>query len=154
MLQVSGNRGTKVFDTYTLQPGDVQTILRYVQERDAVAHNANFEVLWARDAGVELRLDDTMIQSRVLYGGTETFKQLRHSLADVAERELEVELDKTEQTSDWSGQLTEEQLEYAKTDAEITRTLYYRLQKRLREEQLEATYSRPRTSSRTASARR
>lgn len=66
--------------------------------------------------------------SRVLYGGTDGFKRLRHSLADVVERELGETLPKEEQTSDWSRRpLTHEQVEYAARDAEVLLPLADRL---------------------------
>ena len=107
LVQVAGDRGTVILDA---DVEDVRPLLEYVRDRAAVAHNANFEELWARAHEVELFLEDTMVMSRVLYGGTALQKRLRHGLADVAARELEIELDKEQQVSDWSGPLTEEQL--------------------------------------------
>lgn len=39
-----------------------------------------------------------------------------HKLSDIARRYLDISLDKTEQVSDWSGELTESQLQYASDD--------------------------------------
>jgi DNA polymerase-1 len=46
-------------------------------------------------------------------------KKISHKLEDVLQRELEVKLDKEHQVSDWSGDLTQEMLEYAAKDAEV-----------------------------------
>lgn len=53
----------------------------------------------------------------------------RHRLVDVVERHLGIELDKTYQASDWSGELSEEQLDYAAKDTEIMVDLYDVLKK-------------------------
>jgi len=74
-----------------------------------------------RHYGIDLDLDDTMVMSQVLYTGTDAAKskQFSHSLQAVAKRELKRELDKSEQTSDWTGELTEEQIRYAALDAHV-----------------------------------
>lgn len=55
----------------------------------------------------------------------------RHDLRTIAKEILNVTLDKTQQTSDWAGELSEEQLTYAAKDVEILWPLYYELGKRL-----------------------
>lgn len=48
-----------------------------------------------------------------------------HSLKAVCERELNISLDKSQQTSDWAQRpLTLEQLEYAALDAEVLLLLH------------------------------
>ncbi len=61
---------------------------------------------------------------------------VKYSLKNVAKMFLGEELDKTEQTSDWGGELTESQIAYASKDASILLKLYkvqseYILKKRL-----------------------
>jgi DNA polymerase I len=88
-----------------------------------IAHNAPFERSWvAHHYGLDLEtLDDTMVMSQVLYTGTDAAraKQFSHSLQAVAKRELKREIDKSEQSSDWTGELTEEQIRYAALDAHV-----------------------------------
>lgn len=55
----------------------------------------------------------------------------RHSLKTIAKEVLGVTLDKTHQTSNWMGELTDEQIMYAATDVDILWPLYYELGKRL-----------------------
>jgi DNA polymerase I-like protein with 3'-5' exonuclease and polymerase domains len=89
---------------------------------DGLAHNAPFERQWVkRHYGIDLDLDDTMVMSQVLYTGTNAAraKQFSHSLQAVVKRELKRELDKTEQGSDWTGELAEEQIRYAALDAQV-----------------------------------
>ncbi len=49
---------------------------------------------------------------------------VKYSLKSVAKMFLGVELDKTEQTSDWGGELTDSQIAYASKDASILLQLY------------------------------
>jgi ribonuclease D len=42
-----------------------------------------------------------MVMSQVLHGGTENFKRVKHGLADVVRRELDIDLDKELQESVW-----------------------------------------------------
>jgi DNA polymerase-1 len=137
LVQAHDGERTIVADAFTC---DVTPLFARVEECGGVAHNANFEELWAREYGFDLMLEDTMIMSRVLYGGTDGFKRLRHGLAEVAERELEVTLDKEMQTSDWSGPLTDEQIAYAELDAEILLKLHTHLKRRLHQEGLWKVY--------------
>lgn len=85
-----------------------------------VAHNAVFEAQWFQHNGVSFcyPLFDTMIASQLLLNGYPP--SINHGLADVARRELEQVLDKSEQTGDWgTGDLSKSQLEYAAKDAAI-----------------------------------
>ena len=85
LVQAHDGEDTLVVDAFATDPSPVFAL---VKERGGVAHNANFEELWARYYGHELMLEDTMIMSRVLYGGTDGFKLLRHSLEEVARRDV------------------------------------------------------------------
>jgi len=51
-------------------------------------------------------------------------KKVSHKLKDVVRRELGEELDKEQQKADWSGELTDEMLNYAAKDAELLPPLY------------------------------
>src|SRR5438034_1263430 len=59
---------------------------------------------------------DTMLASQLLNAGLHS---RRHRLEDIAKYFLHEELSKEEQSSDWSGELTPEQLQYAATDAAV-----------------------------------
>jgi ATP-dependent Lhr-like helicase len=91
-----------------------------------VIHNASFERQVLARYGLSLEgVIDTLAISRgkrghKIGGG--------HSLKAVCKRELDLELDKSEQTSDWSRRpLTEGQIAYAALDAEILLRLYEHL---------------------------
>ncbi|HEX8457587.1 MAG TPA: DNA polymerase [Pyrinomonadaceae bacterium] len=83
-----------------------------------VAHNAKFDAKWTRHhLDTELGgIFDTMLASQLVSAGE---SEDRHSLAAVAARYLDETVDKTEQLSDWSGELSAAQLEYAARDARL-----------------------------------
>jgi DNA polymerase-1 len=83
-----------------------------------IFHNAKFDLKFLRQAGLQVHgpFIDTMLASQLLDAG---LRSRRHGLADVVRHFLHAELDKDEQSSDWSGELTPEQLHYAATDAAV-----------------------------------
>ena len=119
-----------------------------------VAHNAKFDAKWvAHFLGVELCADydsradnknevergglfDTLLASQLVSAGEQ---EDRHSLASVAERYLGEAVDKTQQVSDWSGELSGAQLEYAARDAALLLPLRARLVEALRSNSLTRT---------------
>jgi DNA polymerase-1 len=119
-----------------------------------VAHNAKFDAKWARHfLGVELcgefdsraegknevergGLFDTLLASQLVSAGEQ---EDRHSLAVVAERYLDQTVDKTLQVSDWGGELTRAQLEYAARDAALMLPLRAKLVEALRANSLTRT---------------
>jgi DNA polymerase-1 len=140
LVQAHDGERTLVVDAFKCDP---RPLFEHVKGEDLVAHNANFEELWLwHEFAVTLpTMDDTMVMSQVLYGGTEDFKKVRHGLADVVQRELGIDLDKELQESDWGAEeLTYEQLDYAAKDAEILLPLAGRLIQRLYDEGLMPTY--------------
>jgi DNA polymerase I-like protein with 3'-5' exonuclease and polymerase domains len=93
-----------------------------------IAHNAKFDAKWIKHKlGVELGgLFDTLLASQIVSAGD---TEERHGLEAVAARYLGETVDKAEQLSDWSGELSHAQLEYAARDAAVL--------PRLREKQIE-----------------
>jgi DNA polymerase-1 len=133
-------RPTALIDAFAVDPALFLHVLDGCNE-SIVAHNANFEELWMREYGFHWHLEDTLVMSRVLHGGTDGFKRLRHTLADVVRRELGETVAKDERLSDWSRRpLTQEQLEYAARDAEILVPLAGMLIQRLYDEGLMRVY--------------
>ncbi|HEX8558967.1 MAG TPA: DNA polymerase [Pyrinomonadaceae bacterium] len=112
-----------------------------------VAHNAKFDAKWVSHyLGVELCADfdsradnknevergglfDTLLASQLISAGEQ---EDRHSLASVVGRYLDQEVDKTQQVSDWGGELSAAQLEYAARDAALMLPLRARLVEALR----------------------
>ena len=100
-----------------------------------VAHNAKFDAKWAKhQLGTELGgVFDTMLASQIVSAGE---SEDRHSLAAVAARHLDETVDKSEQLSDWSGELSAAQLEYAARDAALMLPLREALIERLKRDDL------------------
>ncbi|HEY0099361.1 MAG TPA: DNA polymerase [Pyrinomonadaceae bacterium] len=100
-----------------------------------VAHNAKFDAKWTKhQLGVELGgIFDTLLASQIVSAGE---SEDRHSLAAVAARYLDETVDKSEQLSDWSGELSEAQLEYAARDAALMLPLRERLIELLKRDEL------------------
>lgn len=90
-----------------------------------IGHNLSFDLHWL----IKLygyrpwKCADTMLLSQIYWAGIE---QYRHSLKAVCER-LGLEIDKTQQTSNWGWPLNNEQLNYAAYDT----TVLFRVWKKL-----------------------
>lgn len=89
-----------------------------------VAHNAVFELKHLLQAGLSPRTPYcTMLMGNAIYN--EHF-----SLAELCAAQLSIQLDKTEQTSDWDrAELTPSQLQYAARDVVAVSLLHLRLKK-------------------------
>jgi ribonuclease D len=143
LVQLSDGRGAKVFDMYTDEAWDARAAL--ITADELVAHNAVFERKWLRaKLGVDIGvIHDTMIMSQVLYTGTKAAlnRSFSHSLASVVQRELKIEMDKEEQTSDWGTlTLTPAQKRYAAFDAAVLPKLACKLLSRIDYAGLRETY--------------
>ena len=112
-------------------------------------HNTKFDAKWVRlHLGVELGgeydtrangngvetverggLFDTLLASQLVSAGEQ---EDRHSLRSVVERYLDESVDKALQVSDWGGELSAGQLEYAARDAAVLLPLRDKLVEQLR----------------------
>ena len=93
-----------------------------------VGHNLAFDIRFLAQLGfVPCSVFCTMLASRVLYAGT----RVSHKLVDVLHRELAVTVNKDEQKSNWSKQLTNAQLRYAAEDVKHLRKLAEGLRSKL-----------------------
>jgi DNA polymerase-1 len=136
LVQLAAPDGVRIIDLdrFTdgdLKRGDALAPLRELlaaQRPVKIAHNAKFDAKWIKHTlGIELGgLFDTLLASQILSAGD---TEERHSLEAVASRYLDETVDKAEQLSDWSGELSASQLEYAARDASVL--------PRLREKQIE-----------------
>ena len=115
------------------QAGGLDALQDVLSGVRGIAHNATFDMGFLRHTGVRSTLDCTLIASHVLTGK-------REKLSEVAERHLGVRLDKAEQKSDWSGELTEAQLRYAATDAAVLVPLFDALRDELGREASHRVY--------------
>ena len=145
LVQFSNGKNTYVID---LKPfadhGDIKTMPELAPLRDLltapkpikIAHNAKFDVKWiCHHLGVDINgIFDTLLASQLIAAGDQ---DRRHNLAEVANFFLGVELDKSEQVSDWSAaELTESQIQYAAKDAMIMVGLREKVVERLKQDEL------------------
>ena len=101
-----------------------RAFLKEVLEGDSgkIFHNAKFDLQFLRGEGIlPENIRDTMLAAELLRpcGGPR-----KVNLAAVASHYLGVSLDKTEQTGDWSGALSDSQLAYAASDSRILLQLW------------------------------
>jgi DNA polymerase I-like protein with 3'-5' exonuclease and polymerase domains len=146
LVQFSNGRNTRVIDLRAFGSGEalknspdlepLRQLLTAEMPRK-VAHNAKFDAKWIRHhLGIELGgIYDTYLASQLIAAGD---TDRRHGLADVAQYFLGVEMDKSQQVSDWSAaELSHSQIEYAARDAAIMPQVRDKLDERLKSDQLE-----------------
>lgn len=94
-----------------------------------ITHNGKFDWQFLAQAGLQPAppFFDTQLAYQVLTAGLKTSL----SLQTLAQKLLNIALDKTQQVSDWSQPLTSKQLQYAAVDAAILLELYPILVKKL-----------------------
>jgi len=136
LLSIAPLSGGKplVFDILGI--GGVKLLREGLKQLRGIAHNATFDLAFLTRAGAPLALTDcTKIAAHI--AGSETGSM---DLATVAGKYLAREVDKTLQTSDWTGCLSDMQIAYAAKDAELVRDLWFMLQDRIRRQGSERVY--------------
>ena len=120
LLQVATPEHTFVID---VRRCPVQTVAPvFTAEHRIVGHNLKFDLEFLVAAGLPWPVGeilDTMLAVQVLGAGTPEGLLKGNGLQAVVKRYLGIALDKTAQTSDWSGPLSDAQLRYAAIDAAI-----------------------------------
>jgi DNA polymerase I-like protein with 3'-5' exonuclease and polymerase domains len=126
LIQLAAPDGVRIIDLDRFADGDVKKSEALAPLRELlsaarpvkIAHNAKFDAKWIKHTlGVEIGgLFDTLLASQLISAGD---TDERHGLEAVASRYLNETVDKAEQLSDWSGELSEAQLEYAARDASV-----------------------------------
>ena len=109
-------------------------------ERFWLAHNAAFDLGWLDVYGWHPKgqVRDSMLASRLLTNG---MSQVKNGLAHVAKRILGVDVDKEQQRSDWSGDLSQEQLDYAAKDVELLCEMDHPIHQQIAEQGLGRAYA-------------
>jgi DNA polymerase I-like protein with 3'-5' exonuclease and polymerase domains len=134
LIQLATPQTSFVIDCFRCAPDQLKPVLDLLTSPRPVkiAHNAKFDAKFLmRHCGARLGgIFDTILASQLISAGDEND---RHSLEAVANRYLNLQLDKTAQTSDWSRELSEYQLEYAARDAQVLLPLRERLLEKLGE---------------------
>lgn len=134
LFQLATPQASYVIDLFRFTPAQLKPVLDLLAAAQPIkiAHNAKFDAKFVlRHYGVRLgTVFDTYLASLLASAGDDN---ARHSLEAVASRYLDLQLDKAAQLSDWSGELTPYQLEYAARDAVVVLPLRERLATRLEE---------------------
>ena len=120
LLQLAAlDRMPVVIDCWDLEDHHWQDLEDFFSiKRYWLAHNAVFDLGWLQEHELYPEGDVlcTMLASRILTNG---LPNLKHGLQHVVKRYLKLEISKEEQRSDWSGDLTLSQLDYAAYDVEL-----------------------------------
>jgi DNA polymerase-1 len=132
-----GNESTFVFDVFSSI--DIQVFLNCFHEKTLYLHNASFDLGFLRRLGFVHNgpIHDTMLMARLLHAGTDA----ACSLEGCTLRYFGIELPKEQQRSDWSGELTSDQLAYAANDTAHLFRLADRLLSELENAGLLETYN-------------
>lgn len=128
LVQIATGEKCFVLDLFKLNRKEVAGLINGLLHDSKVIkvlHNAKFDFKMMTTFGVNFRdavqVFDTYIAGKILKGGT----NYSCSLATLASDYLGVTLDKSNQVSNWGGQVYREQIEYAALDAIITLQLYH-----------------------------
>ena len=140
LIQVAANGSIGVFDVRSVDPQFFQMLTVKVSDNSVtIAHNAAFELQWLKRKYniIGCNVWDTMIASQILYAGIEPY---RHNLKAVIKRELELDLNKDEQLSDFGmSTLTNAQLNYSANDVRYLERLAHALMREIQEAELLTT---------------
>ncbi|MFN7946617.1 MAG: DNA polymerase [Blastocatellia bacterium] len=138
LIQLASAEACFVIDCFCFDREQLAPVLEVLAAPKPVkiAHNAKFDAAFTlKHYGVRLGgVFDTMLASQLVSAGNE---DERHSLEMAVKRHLGWALDKEAQTSNWGGELSEYQLEYAALDAMVVLALHEKLAERLKELELE-----------------
>jgi DNA polymerase I len=134
LLQMAIPGRNLVIDLFKVRALDYAPLRHALSSPDCVKvlHNAKFDLkMLLHHGGIEVRgVFDTLLASKLIAAGA---GDMSHGLAAVSERYLGEQVDKSAQSSSWSGELSEEQLEYASKDAELMLPLQRELEGKLQE---------------------
>jgi len=117
LIQLAFDDGVLIIDCFKVED-DIKDFLNDIFSTDAVKvfQNAKFDIKFLRAYGVEVKgkIFDTMIAGQILRSSSGA---PRANLESLVRHYLEEFISKEEQKSDFSGELTESQLNYAAKDA-------------------------------------
>jgi DNA polymerase I-like protein with 3'-5' exonuclease and polymerase domains len=120
LLQLATPQNSYIFDCFRLRAEQLAPLLEIIAAEQPVkiAHNAKFDSKFLlKHLGVRMGgVFDTYLASLLIAAGDEN---LRHGLEPVVNRHLNQQLNKDAQLSNWGGELSLNQLEYAARDAQV-----------------------------------
>src|SRR5918998_252559 len=134
LLQLSTADETFVIDVFEVK--NLSPLKKVLEDGPVkILQNSKFDYQFLfSEHGIRLSpLFDTMLAAQLLDGGAQGAS---YSLEAIAERYLDEQVDKSVRKDDWSGDLSESQLEYAARDAAILLPLRDRLHEELEKDEL------------------
>ncbi|HYE76233.1 MAG TPA: DNA polymerase, partial [Blastocatellia bacterium] len=138
LMQIATPQASYVIDLFQFPANQLGPVLKVLAaERPVkIAHNAKFDAQFIlKNFGVRLGcIFDTYLASILVSAGQEGDRQ---NLEAVAQRYLDIQLDKSQQMSNWAGPLSDAQLEYAALDAQVVLPLREKLDARIQELELQ-----------------
>ena len=137
------SRTIVVIDCFELERSDWNYLEEFFSSTNRywLAHNAVFDLGWLQEHGIhpEGFVRCSMLASRLLTNG---IPQTKHGLDALAKRQLDMNVSKEQQKSDWGAEyLSKEQLIYAAKDIEVLLELDQVLDRKIRNAQLDRAYT-------------
>ena len=137
------SRTIVVIDCFELERSDWNYLEEFFSgpNRYWLAHNAVFDLGWLQEHGIYPKgfVRCSMLASRLLTNG---IPQTKHGLDALAKRQLDMDISKEQQKSDWGAEnLSKEQLIYAAKDIEVLLELDQVLDRKLRNAHLHRAYT-------------
>ncbi|MDX2040026.1 MAG: bifunctional 3'-5' exonuclease/DNA polymerase [Acidobacteriota bacterium] len=134
LLQLATPDNSYIFDCFRLQPEQLSPLREFIETEQPIkiAHNAKFDAKFLqKHLGWRLNgIFDTYLASILIAAGDEN---TRHGLEPVVSRHLNQQLNKDAQLSNWAGELSRNQLDYAARDAQVLLPLREKLHDKLDE---------------------
>lgn len=134
LIQLASPTRSYVFDIFKINKNSIQPLMDILSDNRIVkiAHNSKFDLKFIyKYYGVRIEnVFDTMLASQIIGAGVDGE---RHNLAETVMRNLRIEVDKGAQVSNWGGELSDYQLDYAAKDASVLLPLREKQVKRLDE---------------------
>lgn len=138
LLQIKAGKNVFIVNVLNISADNFDKILGIINtvEKTWVLHNAKFDLkfFYAKGINVWASLEDTQLMQSCLLQGRSKDKL---SLKYLADEYCNVELDKEEQTSDWTGKLSDSQIKYAAMDVIILEDVYNKLKALVKANNLE-----------------
>jgi len=137
------SRTIVVIDCFELERGDWNYLEEFFSSTNRywLAHNAVFDLGWLQEHGIypEGFVRCSMLASRLLTNG---IPQTKHGLDALAKRQLDMNVSKEQQKSDWGAEvLSKEQLIYAAKDIEVLLELDHVLERKLKNAKLDRAFT-------------
>ncbi|MBN2575304.1 MAG: DUF3854 domain-containing protein [Deltaproteobacteria bacterium] len=124
----------KVVVVDLFQTGGIGPVAEALGRVELLGHNLQFDLGFLHRFGVRAsRVWDTMTAAKLHSAGAHLKEKGYHALAAVCSRHLQINLPKDLQKSDWSGVLSQEQIEYAVRDVAVLPLLKAKLKSALAE---------------------